>query len=145
MAKITTEFVDGWPVMRPLGRREQALLNAELQGDEVLLGQAIGTLAQTVVATDRRVIIVKAGATSGRIFGGRATAFPYEQITGVDLTNRIAQGDFAILTAASVVNPYDTRRVNLLEEPNAVIFSKLDREAFTLMAENIRQLSELAR
>jgi hypothetical protein len=144
MATTTTTFRDGWPVMAPLGRREQALLAAQLDDDESVLGQVIGTFSQAVVATDRHVLVLKAGFTSGQAFGGRATSFDYDGITGIELRARIAQGEFEILTATSAVNAWDTRRINLAEQPNGVVFSKLDRDAFTAMAEKIREHAGLA-
>lgn len=143
MAKITTTFIDGWPIMAPLGRREHAMLTSQLLGDEAVLGQVIGTFAQAVIATDRRVLILKAGATSGQVFGGRTTSFAYADIASIDLRARIAEGDFEILTGDSTVNSWDTRRINLAEQPNGVVFSKLDRDAFSVMAAKIRQQSGL--
>lgn len=143
MAKITTTYLDGWPVMQPLGRRELSLLEANTADDEVLLGQVIGTVSQAIVATDRQVLVLKAGVASGHIFGGLATSFAYDEIASVELRASIAQGEIEILTGPKVVNKWDTTRVRLVEQPNGVVFSKLDRDAFTGLAERIRERAGL--
>ncbi len=137
MPKITTTVIDGWPMMTPLGRREQQLLQAELADGETVLGQVIGTFSQAVVATDLRVLILKSGLTSGQAFGGRTTSYDYREIERVELRARIAEGELEIIPLGGTPPNLIPGRRTLREQPNGVVFSKLDRDAFTAMADRI--------
>ena len=55
MARLTVKTVDGWPVMGPLGEKEDDLLKHNMAPGERVLGQVIGSRGQAVVATDHKV------------------------------------------------------------------------------------------
>jgi hypothetical protein len=43
MAKLTFKYVDGWPLMQPLGKKESELLKRNMAQGEQILGQVIGS------------------------------------------------------------------------------------------------------
>lgn len=70
----------GWPK----GAAGKELQQALLPGEQVL-GWAEGKMGSHLVATDRRALIVKVGASSGGFFGRKVTVYPYTQLSSVDL------------------------------------------------------------
>ena len=143
MAKIQTTYVNEWPVMGPLGAKETALLQQNLSADEKILGTVIGNFGQAVVATDRKVLIIKSGMMSGQTFGGKATSFDYRALVGVEVRQGFAQGEFEIL-AGGLANNQSNRirgKVNMAEQPNGLVFPKVSVSSFNAMATKIREMS----
>ncbi len=146
MAKLSTEYVNEWPVMGPLGKKESVLLAQNLSTDEEVLGTAIGSFGQTVVATTKKVIILKSGFMSGQTFGNKATSFDYRTLVGVEVRQGFAQGEFEILAGGLGNNQASTigAKVNMAQQPNGLVFPKTDAKAFNAMATKIRDMSHSA-
>lgn len=70
----------GWPK----GAAGKELQQTLLPGEQVL-GWAEGKMGSHLVATDRRALLVKVGASSGGFFGRKVTVYPYTQLSSVDL------------------------------------------------------------
>jgi Short C-terminal domain len=117
MARVTVKTVDGWPVMEPLGEKEADLLRRSMAPGERVLGQVIGSQGQAVVATDRKVLVVKTAATS----------FDYRNLVGVEVTTGWAIGEFAI--------------ADIKEVPDGLVFNKQDARHFDAMAAKIREMT----
>jgi hypothetical protein len=83
MARIITTYKDGWPMMGPLGKKENTRLAENLLPGETVLGQVLGNFGQAIIATSTKVLVLKSGLMSGQIFGGKATAFDYSNLVGV--------------------------------------------------------------
>lgn len=146
MAKIVTTYEDGWPMMAPLGKKESARLAENLLPGEQVVGQVIGNFGQVVVATTSKVVIVKSGLMSGQTFGGKATAFDYSNLVGVEVRTGLIQGEFEILAAGLENNQRSNvnAKVNMAEQPNGVVFTKSDKDAFNAMAAKIRERASAA-
>jgi len=146
MAKLTFEYVDGWPLMQPLGKKEADLLNRNMAQGERVLGQVIGSFGQVVVATDHKILVVKTGLMAGQTFGGKATSFDYRTLVGVEVRTGFAQGEFEII-AAALSAPQGNRnrdKVKISESPNGVVFGKSDGRHFDAMAAKIREMTAAA-
>jgi hypothetical protein len=146
VAKISTEIVDGWPVMAPLGQKETLLLGQHLTAGETVLGQVIGSFGQAVIATNQKLLVVKTGLMSGQIFGGKATGFDFRTIVGIEVRTGLVQGEFEIL-AGGLMNSQASNlsaKVNMAEQPNGVVFGKSDAAAFNAMAGKVRESSSAA-
>lgn len=143
MAKIQTQIVDGWPMMTPLGKKESALLSQHLATGEKVLGQVIGSFGQAVIATDHKLLIIKTGMMSGQAFGGKATGFDYRTVVGIEVRTGFAQGEFEVLAGGLGNNQRSNlgAKVNMAEQPNGVVFGKVDASAFNAIAGKIRELS----
>ena len=146
MAKTQSETVNGWPMMAPLGKKETALLAQNLTASETVLGQVIGNFGQAVIATDQKLLIVKTGLMSGQMFGGKATGFDYRTLVGIEVRTGIAQGEFEVLSGGLGNNQRSNigAKVNMAEQPNGVVFGKLDAAAFNSMAGKIREATAAA-
>ncbi len=143
MAKLTFKYVDGWPLMQPLGKKEADLLKRNTAQGERILGQVIGNFGQTVVATDHKVLVVKTGLMAGQTFGGKATSFDYRTLVGVEVRTGFAQGEFEII-AAALSAPQRSRtqdKIKVSESPNGVVFAKQEARHFDAMAAKIREMT----
>jgi hypothetical protein len=130
MARLTVKTVDGWPVMEPLGARVDDLLKRDMAPGERVLGQVIGSHGQAVVATDRKVLVVRTGMMTGQTFGGKATSFDYRNLVGVEVRTGWAMGEFEI--------------VDSKESPNGLVFNNQDARHFDAMAAKIREMTGAA-
>lgn len=147
MPKASITWADGWPTMTPLARREAVLLAAELGEGERVLGQVLGEFGQAAVATERRVLVVKAGIRAGLLFGGRATSLDYAQIRRVELRVRIAQGELELHHDADAGARLSALGTSLPanEVPTALLFGKLDLPGFTAFADRVRERAAAGR
>jgi hypothetical protein len=143
MARISIRYIDGWPAMEPLGKKESEALRRHLARDEKILGQVIGSFNQAIVATDRKVMVLKSGIMAGQTFGIKETSFDYRLIVGVEVKSGFAQGEFQIISAGFSGNQGNRNRdkVKMAEEPNGVVFQSMHLEHFSKMAAKIRETS----
>lgn len=143
MAKKTCTYNDGWPLMQPLGAKEDQLRNQNLAPGEQVLGQVIGNFSQAVIATTHKVLIVKHGIMAGQTFGGKATSYDYRNIMGVEVRTGFSQGEFEVVVGG-LATPAGNRnkdRIKAAESPNAVVFAKTDQKYFQSMATQIRLMA----
>ena len=146
MAKITSDTVNGWPVMSPLGKKESAVLAQNLSEGEPILGLVIGNFGQAIVATPQKVLVIKTGVMSGQSFGHKASSFDYRNIVGVEVRVGFAQGEFEILSGGLVNNQGNSVRskVKMAEQPNGLVFGKTEVDLFNAMATKIREFANAA-
>lgn len=130
----------GWNLW---GKKEADLLSRHRSPGEQVLGQVIGNFNQAIVATDRKVLILKTGLMAGQTFGGKATSYDYGNIVGVEARTGFSQGEFEIL-AGGLANTQGNRRkdkAKMSEAPNGVVFAKVTAKPFDAMAAKIREMS----
>lgn len=128
---------DGWPMTSKLPKKEAKLLEASLSAGEQVLGRLVGAYDQTLVATDRRVLILKHGAVTGTAFGSKATSYVYPLITAVEV--RVGAVGCALeLSAAGVVAPPQGVMTNA-SSPNAVTFTRKQVPDVQATANKIRE------
>jgi hypothetical protein len=141
MAKLTVAYKDGWPVMRPVGKKEQQSIQRNLVQGEVMLGHVIGNFGQTVIATDHKVMVVKTGLMAGQTFGGKVTTFDYRNIAGVEVKEGWSQGEFVLINPAMQAAPghRNRDRVKVNESPNGVVFPSGNAEHFEAFAAKLRE------
>jgi hypothetical protein len=141
MAKLTVAYAEGWPVMQPLGKKEQQFIHRNLAPGERVLGQVIGNFGQTIVATDHKVMVVKTGMMAGQTFGGKVTTFDYRNIAGVEERKGFAQGEFVLINPSMQATQgnrlKDKQAVN--QSPNGVVFSSVNVKHFDAFAAKIRE------
>jgi hypothetical protein len=146
VAKITTEFVDGWPVMAPLGTKEEALLEQQLAPAERVLGQVIALHGQALVATDRRLLVVKAGIMSGRTFGGTASGFDYADVRDIELHTYTVQGELEIVVPGlPYLGGVVETRVPITSLPHILLFAKAELATYEAMAAKVREMVAASR
>ena len=143
MAKITTEYVDEWPIMGPLGKKEAEVLAQNLGSDETVLGIVIGRFGQAIVATNKKMLVVKNGFMSGQAFGNKATSFDYRNIVGVEVRKGLTQCEFELLAGGLMNNQSNSMKAkaNMANQPNGLLFLKPEMAAFGAMATKIREMT----
>ncbi len=141
MAKISVKYIEEWPFMEPLGKKEALSLGRHLHPDEKVLGQVIGSFNQLLVATDRKVMIIKSGLMSGQTFGVKETSFDYRLIVGVEVKAGPLQGELQIISAGFTGSQGNRNRdkVKMAEEPNGLVFGSSELKHFSVMANKIRE------
>jgi hypothetical protein len=146
MAKLTFEYVDGWPNMQPLGKKEAELLKRNMASGERILGLVIGNFGQAVVATDHKLLVIKTGLMAGQTFGGKVTSFDYRTLVGVEVRIGWVNAEFEII-AAALSAPQRNRnqdRVKIAESPNGIVFANTTSRHFEAMAAKIREMTGAA-
>jgi hypothetical protein len=88
-------------LIESLGSRGEKHLAANIHHDEKILAKVKGTWGQGLVLTDRHVYIVKWGYMTGNTFGGRCSAFSYDQVVGIEIKKNLLTGVIEVLTAAT--------------------------------------------
>ncbi len=140
MAKLSYTHEAGWPMMKPLGKKEAELVKRNLTSDEVVLGQVIGSFGQAAVATTQKVLVVKTGLMAGQTFGGKATSFDYRNIGAVEVRSGLSQGEMEIINPSmpsSQGNRYKDK-VKIAETPNGLVFGKTNLKLFEEFASKVR-------
>lgn len=143
MAKPIVEYVNEWPMMSPLGKKELSLVQSNVGESEEILGIVIGNFGQAIVATETRVLVVKTGLMAGQSFGGKATSFDYGNIVGIEVRTGFAQGEFELLSGGLVSHQGNRNKdkVKVNESPNGLVFPKVDAPVFQAMATKIREMT----
>lgn len=143
MSRPVVEYVDEWPMMSPLGKKELSLIQSNIGENEEILGIVIGNFNQAIVATKTRVLVIKTGLMAGQSFGGKATSFDYGNIVGIEVRTGFAQGEFELLSGGLVHHQGNRNkdRVKVNESPNGLVFPKVDAPIFQAMATKIREMT----
>jgi hypothetical protein len=82
--------------MHKLGKKEEARLKESLVPGEKVICQCVGPSGQSLVLTDRKVLIIKTGFMAGSSFGGKVTSFDYKNITSVEVRMSPLAGAFQL-------------------------------------------------
>lgn len=77
-------------------------LDSNIGPSEEIAVSLQGLRGEALVATDRKVYVLKAGYSSGAMFGGKCKAFPYGHISSVEFSCGLTQGRVQITAAGSV-------------------------------------------
>jgi hypothetical protein len=129
--------------MEKLGGRTSKLLAGTLGRDETVLGQMNGNFDnQTLVITDQRVLIIKAGFMMGPTLGGKVISFAYPNITAVEVRSSRASGVFEISTPGmqgSEKSVYDFSKKGSAQSGNAILILKKQVPNFQQAANVIRE------
>lgn len=143
MSKPIVEYVNEWPMMSPLGKKELSLVQSNVGESEEILGIVIGNFGQAIVATETRVLVVKTGLMAGQSFGGKATSFDYGNIVGIEVRTGFTQGEFELLSGGLVSHQGNRNkdRIKVSESPNGLVFPKVDAPIFQAMATKIREMT----
>ena len=123
----------------------QALKDTLHQDEEAIL-VLNGTSGEALVVTDSRVIVLKAGYSSGAMFGRKAKSFPFDQISSVETSRAITAGRLQI-TAAGTVEIKQQSIGDAFQAENVVNYptAKGMHEKFTRAATIIRGKMAAAR
>lgn len=120
----------------------KALKDALLPGEKIHAGLE-GLSGQGIVLTDSRVIILKAGLSSGALFGQKSKGFQLQDITSVEYSCALTEGRIQITVAGSIDPGHGFRRKgqSLLDDvassrqlENVCQFASTQKEIFKEMA-----------
>ena len=121
------------------------VLNASIESDEKVKIRLTGTPGECLVVTDKKVIVAKAGYSSGALFGQKAKTFSFKQITSVEYSCGLTIGRVQI-TAAGTIESSSGHRKGILDSAadtfqaeNVVTFPSQKKLKFQKAATIIRQ------
>ena len=121
----------------PKGASGEELRKALLP-DETVLDWAPGKGESFLVATDQRALIVKVGIATGKLFGRQVNAYPYQQLTAVDLQTGVFDGYVQLGTGGA--QTYNIRsRMEQMQTANSVAFNKREEGQFRALVALLRQ------
>jgi hypothetical protein len=121
----------------PGGAAGHELQKTLLPGEPVL-GYASGKGGIMLVATDRRAIVIKAGAVAtGRWGGHEVNSFGYQQITSTEMRGGLMDGYVEISTGG--VQNRQPGRLGQMKASNIVPYNRPSEGAFRAVVEVIRQ------
>lgn len=123
----------GWPK----GAAGKELQQALLPGEQVL-AWASGKGGSHLIATDQRALIIKAGIATGQFFGRKVNAYPYSQLTSVELQTGLFDG-YVQLSAGGAQGRTLGSRVQQMQADNSCAFNKGDEKAFRAVVDIMRQ------
>jgi hypothetical protein len=127
--------------LEDLHRKARKALAGTLTSDEQVLLAEPGESA-ALVATDRRVVVVKWGISSGALFGSQTNSWDYAHVTGIEFRKGMTTGAVVVQTAgANVVSKFgrmDDGPNSVWEAPNALFL--LDKAVAEATAATLRQL-----
>lgn len=126
----------------PKGAAGKELQHALLPGEQVL-AWASGKGGSHLIATDQRALIIKAGIATGQFFGRKVTAYPYGQLTSVELQTGLVDG-YVQLSAGGAQGRTLGSRVQQMQADNSCAFNKPDEKAFRAVVDILRQRVHLA-
>jgi hypothetical protein len=134
----------GYP-MHPMGVKEKAQLAQTLLPGEKVLSQCVGMKGQTLVVTDRKVLIIKTGWMAGTAFGAKVTAFDYRTITSVEVRTGPLTGAISISSGGVAQRDRTYWDVNSPDgayaSPDAIPILKAQAPDFQKAAALIRELA----
>lgn len=81
-----------------LPKKTQQLLYQQMGADEHVEFCLVGLSGQTLVALDRRILIIKRGWLAGATFGAKVTTFAYGDITGIEVRTGAMRGWIELTT-----------------------------------------------
>jgi len=118
------------------------ILEANLSDGEPVFVFMEGVWGQSIVATDRRVLIIKTGLQAGGFgLGKKCKTFPYEHVTSIDCNKGIAMGRIQITAGGTNENRtgfFSGARV----AENMVSFRATQYHKFQVATNRIRKLLE---
>lgn len=86
--------------LRVLPDKTKKLALDHIGPNETVFLCLVGASGQALIALADRVLIVKAGFMSGHAFGGQVIAFPYREITGIEIQTHMTTAVLQIQTAS---------------------------------------------
>lgn len=127
MPELTNTY--GLPVERLIGGLQKAY-NEAARPDDTVLFALVASCGEALVATSKRLLILKAGFAAGGADAFKAKAFPYENIMKVDVKAGMVQGMLQV--QAPGVKPVAAGAADAYKAENVVTFIGADhQEKFT--------------
>lgn len=113
-------------------------LDGAIPAGEPIVVSLNGSAGEAVVATDRRVIILKAGMAAGSLLGQKANSFEYSRITGVDVDAGLVYGRLQVRGPGTAET--SEKDINAAKQAdNAVTFLAAHKARFEAAAEEMRK------
>jgi Short C-terminal domain len=133
-----------------LGKKERELLSQHVAAHERVQFCLVGNSNQAMVVLTDRVLILKTGFMAGTMFGGRATAFQFTDIGGVQVNTGLINGSIEIHTpgmGATKAGDYFTMdpKSDPFKLPNCIPIAKSDLTTFQPYLERLRGMIAAAR
>ena len=97
-----------------------------------------GNIGEAIVLTDRNAIIVKAGYSSGAMFGSKANTYGYKSISGVEYSTGLMAGRIE-LQLAGTAQRGSGKFADMRQAENVINFGRDKYEPMKKVAEIIRQ------
>lgn len=112
-----------------LSKKSRQLLDQQLGTDERVAFCLVGLEDQTLVALDRRILVLKRGFMAGATFGSKITSFAYSDITGIEVRTGILRAWIELTTPsfqgrASPSLYASDQESNVYKLPNCLPLSK---------------------
>ena len=135
-------------LVEKLGSKEEKILQSIIVPGEQVIVAMKGQWNQTLVATNQRVIIIKAGWAAGATFGNKSVSFDLTNITAVEVRVGLVNG-FVEVSAGGMQgyerSNWGKGQQSAYEAPNTVPISKAEQQKFQAAVQVIRQLVQEAR
>lgn len=128
-------------LIQDLGDRGEKLLQENLtQGEEIKV-KLKGQSGQGFVLTSKRLYVLKWGLMAGNTFGGRANAFEFNRISGIEIKKSLLTGTVEILTPANRDQKYGGAfDLKAIESDSAV---KIYRKDYNIFLEAVKLAREM--
>jgi len=102
--------------------------NSALADQELVVDEMEGLQGEAIVVTDKRVLVIKAGFSSGALFGRKVKSYPYHQITSIEVSVGLTLGRIQLSVAGTSEAWLRSDIVNLSQAENVVQISRAQLE-----------------
>jgi hypothetical protein len=97
-AQLEAGKVPDQKALSVLPAKTAKLVRGHIAPDETVFLVLVGGFGQALIALSDRMLIAKAGLMSGNTFGGKVTAFPYREVTGLEIHTGFSTGVLVVQT-----------------------------------------------
>lgn len=118
---------------------------------EQILIALVGDPGEALVASDKKVYVLKAGYAAGALFGSKCKVFPYRQITSVEFSSALTTGRIQITAAGAAEQAHGWKQSGVLasvadarQAENVVNFPRAKKNLFQEAATYIRHMVDEA-
>ena len=97
-AQLEAANVPDQTALSVLPAKTAKLVRGHIAADDTVFLVLVGGFGQALIALSDRMLIAKAGLMSGNTFGGKVTAFPYREVTGLEIHTGFSTGVLVVQT-----------------------------------------------
>ena len=125
-------------------------MDENISKNEIVHAALNGNPGEALIVTEERIIIIKAGFSSGAMFGQKAKSFLFEHITTVEVSCGLIEGRIQVTTPGTIESAHGWRQIFPLnasidanQAENVVTFTRDQKNKFQVAAEIIRNIISL--
>lgn len=134
-------------LIHKLGGIGEKLCQENVSSNEEIGIKLQGAFGEAIIATNKALYILKWGFMAGNFLGGRCIAFPYKNITSIEIKKSLTYNTFEVVspgTQNAQKSYWGAGNNNAIEADNVVTFHDNKRQFFQQATNIVRELMHQA-